>query len=208
LSSSNGSALLACVTRYRLSAPRAVSLAPLRWMASGEVAEGGQRSVPTGWHFAVIGHHVPPCQPASRSPLRCQSPLRRTWVSVCSVLEHGDTRGLTYQSGQCSLGNGNVLLNRPRTCSHGTDNTSARNNRDAATEDDDFAGIAFLNTEKWLSRLRKRRHIRGSFVENSRGYGLVDGKVDAPDERAILAQEGHQVATSIDDRDIISDPKA
>src|SRR5215467_3953152 len=61
-------------------------------------------------------------------------------------------------------------------------------------KDDDFAGIAFLNTEKWLSRLREPRQIRGSFVEHSRCYRLIDGEVDAPDERAILAQEGTMTA--------------
>src|SRR5262245_50962137 len=64
------------------------------------------------------------------------------------------------------------------------DDVSARNDGDAATEDDDFAGIAFLNTEKWLSRLREPRQIRGSFVEHSRCYRLIDGEVDAADERA------------------------
>jgi len=37
---------------------------------------------------------------------------------------------------------------------------------------------------------------------------LRDGKVDAADERAILAYEGHEVATSIDNRDIVGDPQA
>ena len=31
--------------------------------------------------------------------------------------------------------------------------------------------------------LREPRRIRGSFVEHSRCYRLIDGEVDAPDER-------------------------
>src|SRR5262249_46680366 len=52
-------------------------------------------------------------------------------------------------------------------------------------KDDVLAGMPFLKTEKGLSRLREHRQIRGSFVEHSRCYRLIDGEIDAADERAV-----------------------
>jgi len=58
------------------------------------------------------------------------------------------------KSGYCSLGNCNVLLNGSGARSDGADNAPVEHDGYAATEDDNFAGITFLNTEKWLPRLR------------------------------------------------------
>src|SRR5215471_9250720 len=91
----------------------------------------------------------------------------------------------------CSLGNCNVLLNGPGARSNGTDDASVQHDGYAAAEDDNFAGITFLNTKQWLTRLRQACQIRGRFIEDSGRHRLVDGKVDAADEGAILAYEGH-----------------
>src|SRR5499433_70471 len=82
------------------------------------------------------------------------------------------------------LCNRNVLFNGAGTCPDCTDDGPVQNDGYSAAEDDDLSRVAFLNTEKWLSRLREPRQIRGSFVEHSRCYRLIDGEVDAADERA------------------------
>src|SRR5262245_43327229 len=112
------------------------------------------------------------------------------------------------QCGYCSLGNCNVLLNRPGARSNGTDDASVQHDGYATAEDDNFAGITFVNTEKRLTRLRQARDIRGRFIEDSGRHRLIDGKVDAADECAILAYEGHQVAAGIDHCNVVSDPQA
>src|SRR5262249_30564161 len=109
--------------------------------------------------------------------------------------------------GYCSLCNFNVLLNVPGAGSNGADYASVEHDGYAAAEDDNLAGITFLNAEQRLPRLRQARQIGGGFVEYSRCHRLIDGKVDAADERAILAHEGQQVATRIDHRDVVGDPQ-
>src|SRR5215469_2712313 len=109
--------------------------------------------------------------------------------------------------GYCSLGNCDVLLNVSGARSDGTDDAPFEHDGYAAPEDDNFAGIALLNTEQRLTRLRQACQIRGRFIEDSGRHRLVDGKVDAADECAVLAYEGHQVAASIDYRDIVAIPK-
>jgi hypothetical protein len=49
---------------------------------------------------------------------------------------------------------------------------------------------------------------RGWFIEDSRRHRLFDSEVDAADKRTIPAHERHQVGTSIDDSDIVRNPKA
>src|SRR5215469_6670984 len=58
--------------------------------------------------------------------------------------------------GYCSLGNCNVLLNGSGARSNGTDDASVQHDGYAAAEDDNFAGITFLNTEKRLTRRARR----------------------------------------------------
>src|SRR5215813_13546953 len=93
--------------------------------------------------------------------------------------------------GYRSLGNCDVLLNGSGARSYGADDAPVEHDGYAAAEDDNFAGITFLNTEQWLPRLRQARQIRGRFIEDSGRYRLIDGKVDTADEGAILAYEGH-----------------
>ena len=50
----------------------------------------------------------------------------------------------------CSLGNRNVLLNGPGARSDGADYASIDHDGYATAEDDNFAGIAFLNAEERL----------------------------------------------------------
>src|SRR5262245_35809817 len=57
--------------------------------------------------------------------------------------------------GNRSLSNRDVLLNRSRACAYGTDNASIQRDRYAASEDDDLAGIGFLNAVKGTPRLRQ-----------------------------------------------------
>src|SRR5215471_18206970 len=90
-------------------------------------------------------------------------------------------------SGLC---NRNVLFNRAGACSDCTDDSSVQNDRYSTAEDDDLSRVAFLNAEERLSRLRQGREVRGRFIEDSCCGRLVDGEVDAADERAVLAYEG------------------
>src|SRR5262249_46721238 len=110
--------------------------------------------------------------------------------------------------GNCRLGNRNVLLNGSGARSYGTDDAPVEHDGYAAAEDDNLAGITFLNTEQWLTRLRQACQIRGRLIEDSGRYRLIDGKVDTANEGAILAYEGHQVAASIDHSNVVSDPQA
>src|SRR5215813_6781582 len=84
-------------------------------------------------------------------------------------------------SGLC---NRNVLFNRAGTCSNRTDDGSVQHDGYSAAEDDDLSRIAFLNAEERLSPLRESREVRGRFIEDSGCGRLVDGEVDAADERA------------------------
>jgi hypothetical protein len=110
--------------------------------------------------------------------------------------------------GYCSLGNCNVLLNGSGARSYGADDAPIQHDGYATPEDDNLTRITFVNSEKWLPRLRQAREIRGRFIEDSGRHRLIDGKVDASDEGAILAYEGHQVAASIDHCNVVSDPQA
>jgi len=93
--------------------------------------------------------------------------------------------------GYCSLGNCNVLLNGSGARSDSADDAPVEHDGYAAAEDDNFAGITLLNTEQWLTRLRQVCQIRGRFIEDSGCHRLIDGKVDAANECAILAYEGY-----------------
>ena len=86
--------------------------------------------------------------------------------------------------GNRSLSNRDVLLNSPRACAYGADNASIQRDRYAASEDDDLAGIGFLNAVKGTARLRQLSQIRGCFVEDARCHRFVDGKVDTSYKRA------------------------
>src|SRR5215471_3228816 len=110
--------------------------------------------------------------------------------------------------GYCSLGNCNVLLNGSGARSNGTDDASVQHDGYAAAKDDNLASVTFLNTKQRLTRLRQAREIRGRLIEDPRRHRLIDGKVDAADECAILAYEGHQVAATIDHCNVVSDPQA
>src|SRR5215510_15758762 len=72
------------------------------------------------------------------------------------------------------LCNRNVLFNGASTCSDRTDDGSVQNDGYSAAEDDDLSRVAFLNAEERLSRLRESREVRGGFIEDSGGGGLVD----------------------------------
>ena len=109
------------------------------------------------------------------------------------------------ERGYCGRGNRDVLLDGSGARPDGPDDAPVKDDGYAAAEDDNFAGITFLNAEKRLARLRQAGEIRGCFVEDSRCHRLIDGKVDAADEGAILAYKGQQMATSINHRDIVSD---
>src|SRR5262245_4118992 len=89
------------------------------------------------------------------------------------------------------LGNRNVPFNGAGTCSDRTHDGSVQNDGYSAAENDDLSCVGLLNAEERLSRLRESREIRGPFVEDSGCGRLVDGEVDAADERAVLAQEAH-----------------
>src|SRR5215472_6017538 len=81
--------------------------------------------------------------------------------------------------GYCSLGNCNVLLNGSGARSDSADDAPVKHDGYAAPENDNFAGITFLNTEQWLTRLRQARQIRGRFIEDSGRHRLIDSKVNA-----------------------------
>src|SRR5262245_47549109 len=115
---------------------------------------------------------------------------------------------LNLQSRDCRLYDFDVLLDGPGAGSNCSNNVSAGPDRNSAAENDDLTGIALLDPVEWLPWLREPCHIRGRLVEEPRCYRLVDGEVDAADEPAILANEGHQVAPSIDHRDVVSDSEA
>ena len=115
-------------------------------------------------------------------------------------------RNLRSKRGYRRLGDGYILLDGPRTCSHGADDASVQRDRDAAAEDDDLADVGFLDAIKGSAGLRHASQIGGRFVEDSRGRRFVDGKVDASDERSVLTDEGQQMASGIDDADIITFP--
>src|SRR5262245_22863591 len=100
---------------------------------------------------------------------------------LCLVTKCSDSR----------LCNRYVLFNSAGTCSDRTDDGSVQNDGHSAAEDDDLSRVTFLNTKEWLSRLREPREVRGRFIEDSCCGRLVDGEVDAADERAVLAYEGH-----------------
>src|SRR5262245_49024549 len=84
-----------------------------------------------------------------------------------------------------------VLFNSAGTCSDRADDGSVQNDGHSAAEDDNLARVTFLYAEERLSRLRESREIRGRFIEDSGCGRLADGEVDAADERAVLAYEGH-----------------
>jgi len=109
---------------------------------------------------------------------------------LARALSSGSLRRVAKCS-YCSLGNCNVLLNGSGARSYGSDDAPVEHDGYAAAEDDNLAGITFLNTEQWLTRLRQACQIRGRFIEDSGRYRLIDGKVDTADEGAILAYEGH-----------------
>src|SRR5262249_44012171 len=109
--------------------------------------------------------------------LGCLATRTRCIGRLCLVTKRSDSR----------LGNRNVLFNSAGTCSDRTHDGSVQNDGHSATEDDDLSRVAFLNAEERLSRLRESREVRGRFVEDSRCGRLVDGEVDAADERAVLA---------------------
>ena len=107
---------------------------------------------------------------------------------------------------QCSdsrLCNRDVLFNGAGACSDRTDDGSVQDDGYSAAEDDDLSRVAFLNAEERPSGLRKSREVRGRFIEDSGCDRLVDGEVDAADERAVLAQECHQVTAGIDHGDAV-----
>src|SRR5262249_7686244 len=72
----------------------------------------------------------------------------------------GRLRLVTKCSDSC-LCNRNVLFNGAGTCPDCTDDGPVQNDGYSAAEDDDLSHVAFLNTEKWLSRLRESREVRG-----------------------------------------------
>src|SRR5262245_56844849 len=115
---------------------------------------------------------------------------------------------LNNQGGNRSRRNGNVLFNHPRAGSHGSDNVSAKHDRNAATEDNYFSGIAFLNAEKRFTWLREPGQSSRWFIEDSCRNCLIDCEIDAADKRTILTHEGHQMAASIDHRDIVRNSQA
>jgi hypothetical protein len=73
----------------------------------------------------------------------------------------------------------------------GTNDAPVEHDGYAAAEDDNFAGVTFLNTEQWLTRLPQACQIRGRSIEDSVCYRLINGKVDTAGERAILVYESH-----------------
>ena len=85
------------------------------------------------------------------------------------------------------LCNRNVLFNGAGTCSDRTDDGSVQNDGYSAPEDNDPARIGYLNAGERLSRLGESCEVRGRFIEDSGCGRFVDGEVDTPDERAVLA---------------------
>src|SRR5215831_2567085 len=121
-------------------------------------------------------------------------PLLLPIVSLGSLATRTRCIGRLYLVTKCSdsrLCNRNVLFNGAGTCSDRTYDGSVQNDGYSAAEDDDLSRVAFLNAEERLSRLRESREVRGLFIEDSGCSSLVDGEVDAADERAVLAHEGH-----------------
>src|SRR5262247_1574564 len=92
----------------------------------------------------------------------------------------------SYRVTKCSdsrFCNRNVLFNGAGTCSDRTDDGSVQSDGYAAAEDDDLSRVAFVNPEERFSRLRESREVRGRFIKDSGCGRLVDGEVDAADER-------------------------
>src|SRR5262249_20188087 len=109
--------------------------------------------------------------------LGCLATRTKCIGQLCVATKSSDSR----------LCNRTVLFNGAGTCSDRTDDGSVQNDGDSAAEDDDLSRVALLNAEERLSRLRESREVRGPFIEESGCDRLVDGEIDAADERAVLA---------------------
>src|SRR5262249_49576959 len=96
---------------------------------------------------------------------------------LCLVTKCSDSR----------LCNRNVLFNGAGTCSDRIDDCLGQFDGYTDDEADDLSRVVFLNAEERLSRLRESREVRARFIEDSGCGRLVDGEVDAADERAVLA---------------------
>src|SRR5262249_6059027 len=110
--------------------------------------------------------------------------------------------------GKCidrSLDDGDVLLDGSGACADGADDLSVDDNRNTATEDDDLPVVRLLDAVQRLTGLRELGEQGRRLVEDARGSGLVDGQVDAAYQRAVLAHEGEQVASTVDDGDVVRD---
>ncbi len=80
--------------------------------------------------------------------------------------------------------------------------------RNASAGDNDLAGVARLDAERRLSRLGKMRPFGLRLVEKPRRDGLVDRKIDASAQRAVLARECQEMAISINDGHVVESTKA
>ena len=72
-------------------------------------------------------------------------------TSFCTFLARAPSSGWlrrVAKCGYCSLGSCNVLLNGSGARSDGADDAPVEHDGYAAPEDDNFAGITFLNTEQ------------------------------------------------------------
>jgi hypothetical protein len=90
------------------------------------------------------------------------------------------------------------VLDSARAGAHSANDVSVEHDWNATAEDDHFAVIAFLDTEQWLAELRERRQVGRCLVEDPCGRCLIDRKIDAANESAILPREGQQVTIGID----------
>src|SRR5215470_15576848 len=95
-----------------------------------------------------------------------------------------------------------ILLDRPRARADRSNDRAADQDRQTAAEDHDLATIALLDAEErraWLSHLCE---VRGALVENPRRDRLIDGKVYASDQGAVLPCKSDERAAGIDDSDV------
>lgn len=106
------------------------------------------------------------------------------------------------------LGHFNVLLDGTRAGAYRADDLVIKEDRDTAAEDDDLPGIALSDAEQCGAGLRQVRQQLGGLREDPRGGGLVDRQVNAPDEGIVLSCERNEVATGIDNRDVVCDANA
>ena len=112
------------------------------------------------------------------------------------------------QRGCTCLSHSNVLIDSAGTGTDGANDVSVEHDGNTTAEDDYLALVALLDTEQRLAGLSERGQVGRRLVEDPCGRCLVDCKIDAAYQRAVLSQESQQVTTGIDNGNVIGDAQA